>query len=91
VLAGIAWQSVAKTALTAGAQAAFRARKDPSPWLGEKGARVATAAIGAAIVNGFIGTKHPNKIDSKRHKGLKKATTAAMDKGVSEAFARKNR
>jgi hypothetical protein len=91
VLAGIAWQTVARTALTAGAQAALRARKDPSPWMGEKGARVATAAIGAALVDGFIASKHPDKMDGRRHKGLKSVATTAMNKGVAEGMARRHR
>ncbi|KAH7136656.1 hypothetical protein B0J13DRAFT_78620 [Dactylonectria estremocensis] len=53
-------QAGARTALTAGAQAAMKSRNDPSPWMGAKGAKVATAALGAAIVDGFIGQKHPN-------------------------------
>ncbi|KAH7126216.1 hypothetical protein EDB81DRAFT_206199 [Dactylonectria macrodidyma] len=55
-------QAGARTALTAGAQAAMKSRNDPSPWMGAKGAKVATAALGAAIVDGFIGQKHPNSV-----------------------------
>jgi hypothetical protein len=32
-------------------------RNDPSPWLGSKGAKVATAALGAALMDGFGGKK----------------------------------
>lgn len=52
-------QAGARTAFTAGAQAAMKSRNDPSPWLGAKGAKVATAALGAALVDGFMGQKHP--------------------------------
>jgi hypothetical protein len=52
-------QAGARAALTTGAQAAMRSRDDPSPWLGPKGAKVATAALGAAFVDGFVGKKHP--------------------------------
>ncbi|KAF4970246.1 hypothetical protein FZEAL_10081 [Fusarium zealandicum] len=52
-------QAGARTAFTAGAQAAMKSRGDPSPWLGSKGAKVATAALGAALVDGFMGQKHP--------------------------------
>lgn len=38
----------------------MKSRNDPSPWLGPKGAKVATAALGAALVDGFMGQKHPN-------------------------------
>jgi hypothetical protein len=52
-------QAGARAAFTTGAQAAMRSRDDPSPWLGAKGAKVATAALGAAFVDGFVGKKHP--------------------------------
>ncbi|KAH6983836.1 hypothetical protein EDB80DRAFT_691654 [Ilyonectria destructans] len=55
-------QAGALTALTAGAQAAIKSRNDPSPWLGPKGAKIATTALGAALVDGFIGKKHPNSV-----------------------------
>ncbi|KKZ67263.1 hypothetical protein EMCG_07068 [[Emmonsia] crescens] len=54
-----------KAALTAGAAEAFRARKEPGGWTGEKGKRVLTAAIGAGGANKLIdgdSDKH-----SKRH------------------------
>ncbi|GAO13592.1 hypothetical protein UVI_02015350 [Ustilaginoidea virens] len=46
-------QAGARTAFSAGAQAAMQSRKDPSPWLGSKGAKVATAALGAALMDSF--------------------------------------
>lgn len=51
-----------RTALSAGAQAAMQSRHDPSPWLGAKGAKVATAALGAALVDGFMAEKHPGTL-----------------------------
>ncbi|KAG6003946.1 hypothetical protein E4U21_001573 [Claviceps maximensis] len=50
-------QAGALTALSAGAQAVMQSRNDPSPWLGAKGAKVATAALGAALVDGLGGKK----------------------------------
>jgi hypothetical protein len=50
-------QAGARTALTAGAQAAMKARNDEGSWMGPRGAKVATAALGAALVDGFIGNK----------------------------------
>lgn len=44
----------------AGAAEAFRARKDPGSWTGEKGKRVLTAAISAGGVDGLI-DRDPNK------------------------------
>lgn len=62
-MAGTPWwqnkavQARARTALTAGAQAAFRSRDERGEWLGAKGAKVATAALSAALVDGFLGGK----------------------------------
>lgn len=58
-------QAGARTAFTAGAQAAMKSGHESGPWLGPKGAKVATAALGAALVDGFMGQKHP---DSTRQK-----------------------
>ncbi|KAH8693201.1 hypothetical protein BGW36DRAFT_302515 [Talaromyces proteolyticus] len=49
-----------KAALAAGAAEAFRARKDPGPWTGDKGKRILTAAITAGGVDGLI-DRDPNK------------------------------
>lgn len=49
-----------KAALLAGAAEAFRQRKEPGDWKGEKGRRVLTAAVGAGGINGLI-DKDPNK------------------------------
>ncbi|KAF9775681.1 hypothetical protein IL306_006184 [Fusarium sp. DS 682] len=67
-------QAGARTALTAGAQAAMKSGHDPGPWLGPKGAKVATAALGAALVDGFIGQKHP---DSTRQKLMRQGVDLA--------------
>lgn len=48
-------QAGARTALTAGAQAAMNNRGSQGPWMGSKGAKVATAALGAALMDGFMG------------------------------------
>ena len=48
-------QAGARTAFTAGAQAAMNNRGAQGPWMGSKGAKVATAALGAALMDGFIG------------------------------------
>ncbi|EMD91384.1 hypothetical protein COCC4DRAFT_69464 [Bipolaris maydis ATCC 48331] len=48
------WEQAAKAALVAGAVEAFRSRKEPGPWTGAKGQRIATAAIGAAGIDGLI-------------------------------------
>ncbi|GFF50253.1 hypothetical protein IFM58399_08760 [Aspergillus lentulus] len=55
----------ARAALTAAAVEAFRVRKEPGEWAGEKGKRVLTAAITAAGTDGLV-DRDPNK-HSKRH------------------------
>jgi len=47
------WQKAAIAALQAGGMAAMNARSQPGAWKGEKGARVATAALGAAALDAF--------------------------------------
>lgn len=54
-----------KAALTAGATEAYRARKEPGGWTGEKGKRIITAALASGGVDGALdrgSSKH-----SKRH------------------------
>lgn len=48
-----------KAGLSAAAMEAFRQRSRPGDWVGEKGVRVATAAISAAVINTGI-DKNPN-------------------------------
>ncbi|KAH3007818.1 hypothetical protein KXV73_008297, partial [Aspergillus fumigatus] len=55
----------ARAALTAAAVEAFRVRKEPGEWTGEKGKRILTAAITAAGTDGLV-DRNPNK-HSKRH------------------------
>lgn len=59
------WEQAAKAAVVAGAVEAFRSRKTPGAWTGEKGQRIATAALGAAGIDGFV-DRDPDK-KSKRH------------------------
>ncbi|KAI0546746.1 hypothetical protein F4679DRAFT_587272 [Xylaria curta] len=48
------WQMAARAALEAGGLTAFRLRKEPGSWTGDKAAKVATAAIGAAAMDAFM-------------------------------------
>ena len=59
------WEQAAKAAIVAGAVEAFRSRKAPGPWTGEKGQRIATAALGAAGIDALV-DKDPDK-HGKRH------------------------
>lgn len=47
------WQKAAVAALQAGGMAAMSMRSQPGAWKGEKGARVATAALGAMAMDAF--------------------------------------
>jgi hypothetical protein len=59
------WQQAAKAAVITGVIEAVRSRKEPGGWAGEKGQRVATAALGAAGIDGFLDRDSDGK--SKRH------------------------
>ena len=59
------WEQAAKAAIVAGAVEAFRSRKVAGPWTGAKGQRIATAALGAAGIDGLI-DRDPERHD-KRH------------------------
>jgi hypothetical protein len=53
------WQMAARAALEAGGATALRLRKEPGSWTGDKGAKVATAALGAAAIDAFIDVRTP--------------------------------
>lgn len=59
------WAQAAQAAIVAGAVEAFRARNDPGPWTGEKGRRIATAAIASGGID-RIADRNPDK-KSKIH------------------------
>lgn len=83
-------QAGARTAFTAGAQAVMKNRDDPSPWLGAKGAKVATAVLGAALVDGFVGSKHP---DGVRHNVMRQGIDVAATYAAQglDSYGRKSR
>lgn len=78
-------QAGARTALSAGAQAAMNNRKGQGEWLGAKGAKVATAAIGAALMDGFMqgDKKDGGKDDRDRGRGrsYSRSRSRSRDKG----------
>ncbi|KAK3306005.1 uncharacterized protein B0T15DRAFT_534027 [Chaetomium strumarium] len=51
------WERGAKAAAEAAAVEAFRLRKEPGPWKGEKVQRIATAAVSAAVVGAATETR----------------------------------
>ncbi|WQF89647.1 hypothetical protein CDEST_14661 [Colletotrichum destructivum] len=63
----------AQTAFRVGSQAALQMRSEPGPWIGEKGTRVATAALGAALVDTFVGHKATGIRGGMRHQALRQA------------------
>ncbi|KZL83099.1 hypothetical protein CI238_12614 [Colletotrichum incanum] len=63
----------AQTAFRVGSQAALQMRSEPGPWIGEKGTRVATAALGAALVDTFVGHKATGMKGGMRHQALRQA------------------
>ncbi|KAF3056651.1 hypothetical protein GL218_06461 [Daldinia childiae] len=71
------WQMAARAALEAGGLTAFRLRKDPGSWTGEKGAKIATAALGAAAIDAFI-DKDPRQAKSNGVKGFAENTISSM-------------
>lgn len=79
---GVPWwqnpllQAGARNAFQAGAQAAIRNKDDVGPWIGPKGAKVATAALSAALVDGFLGQKRPGGAEREV---LRTAGNAGMD------------
>ncbi|XWX00562.1 hypothetical protein V2A60_008583 [Cordyceps javanica] len=70
-------RTCAITALSTGLSAALDNRGDPGLWKGSKGAKVAVAAVGSAVVDGFLGSKHPG---GARHTVMKKGVDVALDK-----------
>jgi hypothetical protein len=77
-----------KTALHTGAATAWGMRNDPGPWLGEKGTKVATAALGAALVDTFMTKKHPQKVGGKRHGAMRQVAEVALNRGVVQSVAK---
>lgn len=72
------WQMAARAALEAGGLTAFRLRKEPGSWTGEKGAKVATAALGAAAMDAFIDKDPRRSKSSGGMKGFAESTISSM-------------
>lgn len=62
-------QNAVNAGLKAGALEAFRLRKEPGPWVGAKGVRIATAVFGAAMAD----TALEKNRDPERHRKTKSA------------------
>jgi len=72
------WQQAATAALQAGSMAALSMRSQPGGWGGEKGARVATAALGAAAMNAFQGGKDKDRSAGGGKKSKKSSGVEAL-------------
>lgn len=72
------WMGAARCAMQAGAMAAMRVHGDPGPWIGSKGASVATAALGAAVVDTFVEHRTPAAKGGMRHAVAKGVTLSAL-------------
>ncbi|OAA40321.1 hypothetical protein NOR_05882 [Metarhizium rileyi] len=69
-------RTCAITAASTALSAALDSRGDPGDWKGAKGAKVAVASLGSALVDGFLGHKHPN---SMRQEVVRKGVQVAME------------
>ncbi|CAK7218392.1 hypothetical protein SCUCBS95973_003468 [Sporothrix curviconia] len=79
-----AWESAARNALRAGTMAALSSHSAPGSWLGHKGTRVATAALGAALVDTYMGHRHPESVNGVRHTAMRQAAEYAINSIVAE-------
>ncbi|KAK0733206.1 hypothetical protein B0T26DRAFT_683119 [Lasiosphaeria miniovina] len=79
------WQQAAAAAFQAGSATAMNLRSQPGAWNGEKGARIATAALGAAAIDAFVhGDKDRDVAKSSKPKESKMSSGdggKAKDKG----------
>ncbi|CAK7239500.1 MAG: hypothetical protein STHCBS139747_000931 [Sporothrix thermara] len=79
-----AWESAARNALRAGTMAAITNYSAPGKWLGDKGKRVATAALGAALVDTYMGHRHPESVNGVRHTAMRQVAEYAINSIVAE-------
>jgi len=79
------FMGAARAALQAGAMAAVKLQDDPSPWIGKKGTKVLTTALGAAMVDTFIEQRKPEMKGGMRHGLAKQVATFALGSLVTPA------
>ncbi|KAH8887792.1 hypothetical protein GQ53DRAFT_826788 [Thozetella sp. PMI_491] len=70
------WQKAATAALQAGGAAAYSMRSDPGAWKGDKGLRVATAALGAGAFDAFNKSGKPD--GGSKSSGKKRSDIEAL-------------
>ncbi|RYP77336.1 hypothetical protein DL771_001131 [Monosporascus sp. 5C6A] len=71
------WQMAIGSAIRAGGITALRLRKEPGSWTGDKGAKIAKAALGAAALDAFVDDV-PRKKESKGVKGMAGTVLASL-------------
>ncbi|RYP23574.1 hypothetical protein DL765_001088 [Monosporascus sp. GIB2] len=71
------WQMAIGSAVRAGGLTAFRLRKEPGSWTGDKGAKIAKAALGAAALDAFM-DDNPRKNEPKGVKGMAGSALASL-------------
>lgn len=81
-------KSATRAALEAGAAAALEVHNDPGPWLGTKGTKVATTALGAAMVDAFFEQRKPEMKGGKRQGLAQQVATFALGSLVTKPAAK---
>lgn len=75
-------------AFQAGLGAALDMRSKPGPWLGAKGAKVATTAAATGLVDTFFNVKKPDRKGGIRHQAAKAGLTEGLGFAVQKAASR---
>lgn len=78
LLKHVMWQ----TAVMAGARAAMGVSRDPGPWLGEKGAKVAAAGLSAILVDSFLQKRHPKRLGGMRHRAAREGVESTLSRAA---------
>jgi hypothetical protein len=60
-------------------------REKPGPWMGEKGARVASAAVTSGLVDSFFQSKKPDRKGGLRYQAAKVGFSEALGMAASRA------
>ncbi|KAJ9154791.1 hypothetical protein NKR23_g2539 [Pleurostoma richardsiae] len=76
-VATIPWQQAVRCALEAGAVTALKVRNDPGGW-GVKGSKIATAALGAAVVDTLVSKKMPQTKGGMRHAAMRQVAEGVI-------------
>ncbi|OAA68341.1 hypothetical protein SPI_00536 [Niveomyces insectorum RCEF 264] len=79
------WRDAGRNALRAATMAVLTSPSAPgSSWLGAKGAQVATAALGAAVVDTYIRRQHPTIVEGVRHMAARQTAEFVINNVVTK-------